>query len=209
MTVAGAQLVDGSCPDCRDDDRRPAFRASEGPFGSEPGSRIRVSFGARHRRGQAEADLRWYYTQAEGELGLRAISIASDLLAPTSERMRREDNGVWRAKPTRVVVVRGMTVGQIMAAKRCRRIVRALGRIAQKHARVLQRRFDLIYYPELDVLFGEWSGLVDYLTPEVSAMCRPREGKKPSEAVTQNYLTTARTMYDLALAAYIRASEAT
>jgi hypothetical protein len=158
-------------------------------------------------RSASEGELRWFFNEAAGELGLRAISVANDLVAPAAERIRLDD-GVWRIKPSRTIVVRGMSAGQLAAAHKCRRVVGRLARLGQRDGRILQRRYERDhYYGDLDTIFGEWSGLVDYLRPDVSEVCKPREGKKPNDARIVGYVREAQDVFSLSLRRYMRVAQ--
>ena len=219
VAVHGARLVGGVCPSCAEepptyvltelvayDGQRYAQRVQKAPRAPQPGRTERAFGRILERRAKAEADLRWFYQQADGDLGIRAICISDDLMAPASLATVRNDSGVWKAKPTRSIIVRGMTMGQLAAAHRCRRVTRILRSLSRDHGRILQRRYDLIYYASLEIPFGEWSGIVDFLNPSVAILCRPREGKGPDTQLVLRYTEQAKQAYAVALAAYMKAT---
>jgi hypothetical protein len=206
---------DGRCPACLDNENERSYRAPTGQLGelvvahdlrlSRPNMRI-----------AAESDLRWYWTLASGELGLRAINIASDMLAPPLERVRHapggpHSDGVWRVKTSRVVVVRGMSMGQLVAARRARRILGVLAKVRYHNVRVLQRRYEpselssrCEYLRDLESVFGEWGALVDYLVPGIKECCKPLDGKRPTGIAVVRHVSEARTAFEEALRDYMR-----
>jgi hypothetical protein len=208
----------GRCPGCLENEAERSYQAPCGQLGEHPPSEPVPIF--RHNpRAAAESDLRWYWTHASGELGLRAINIASDMLAPPLERVSkgptdgRTSDGVWRVKTSRVVVVRGMSVGQLIAAHRARRVIGILAKVAYHNVRVLQRRFEPCelsarceYLRDLESVFGEWGALVDYLVPGIKECCKPMDGKRPAGIAVVRHITQARDAFEKALRDYMRAA---
>jgi hypothetical protein len=99
-------------------------------------------------------------------------------------------------------------VGQLAAAHKCRRVIGRLARLGLRDTRILQRRYERDhYYGDLDTLFGEWSGLVDYLRPDVSDVCKPREGKRPADTLIAGYVREAQDVFSLSLRRYMRIAQ--
>jgi hypothetical protein len=211
MVSGPRKTEDGICSSCRDYSPIP-YRAPNGDHGKREFLAKSGYWGPHEQRlAKAESDLRFYFTEAESAMGLHAISMANDVAPP----LARQDSytngdgvqvsgGAFHCHPTRVIVVKGMTLGQLVAARRCRRVYRTLAGLSKRHQRVLQRRYEVVYFPELDSLVGEWSGVVDLLAPEFTERCHPRDGKRPSTLECETQMERAKDAWHRALLAFVK-----
>ena len=206
------------CPNCIQDSGLSAYKAPEGIFGNKTGQRRRGR--SKDPRETAESDLRWFWMDAAGELGLRAINMDSDMIAPTLNYASQKKNergevteGVWKVKTSRTVVVRGMSVGQMFAANRARKVLSNLARIKPRSVRVLQRRYEqsentcrCSYLSDLYGIFSEWGPIIDYMYSGMGNRCKPKAGSQPSESEVTHLIGRAKSAYESSLVEYIQAS---
>lgn len=99
---------------------------------------------------QDEADLRWFWTESDGALGLRSMF---------PQQMAQLQLGGGR-RGTHTPIQREPDRRLVEAATRARLISRALETIHQEHVRVLRSAYGDSVHRPLTVLYGELSELV-------------------------------------------------
>lgn len=164
---------------------------------------------------RSTADLRWLWTEAESAMGLRSPNPGAVPECETTQR-RVDDRGdaagvamTVTGFVQRTAMAYEPTDRELAAARRMNRIMRTLATLPHRTVRILQRRYDQHYYPHLDVLFGEWSGIVDYLT-DLNEQLNPRDGKKAAlgKGTIAKWITKAKSEAEAATTEYIVADRA-